>query len=610
MRKTSKVLSLALAGLMTVSASAATAFTAFAAEPADTNVYFEVPTEIWADAVEKTPVNKLKVYAHSYSVNNSDPEYKEKTWQTKGEQCKYVSDNIFSYDIDAKMKTSLKDGADYVMIFSIVGDKSYQTCNVTMGKPCYGDTIVVTGETYENSVDSQKKDYKSVWKNEANAAVYGPKLEITSTGRVVGEKIPTCITPEEMVAEFIHSYGVTNASLLSPESVQATCDNEFVKADHQKVYNLYVEKYAEELADIENYPNTATAEAVAEYLGVSPEPVDPTDPEPTDPTPAGTTYVVAGTDNLCGVAWTGSPADAPANVMTDNGDGTYTKVFNDVQPAEGVQFKVVENTADGEQNWIGDETGNNVTFNITSACDVTVTFDSATQKITVTGDGVEFVTELEITSINAVGNGDPEDEGGWLNGVAWDPSANEMTQVSDKVYEITFTNVTAYDNYQVKFAANGAWTDSWGSKEENFIAESGVEFDATYNGENITINVPYEIADVTLRLDLTNFDYATKTGAVATVTVKDMTPTYPVYIVGDVNNDKVIDANDVTALQMYVAKYTFDYEVMEGVADVDGNGKVNVLDVTALQKYLAGGYTNVGNAGKDLADVLNGKDAA
>ena len=39
----------------------------------------------------------------------------------------------------------------------------------------------------------------------------------------------------------------------------------------------------------------------------------------------------------------------------------------------------------------------------------------------------------------------------------------------------------------------------------------------------MAIEVPYELADVTLRLDLTNFDYATKSGAKFTVTVTDKT---------------------------------------------------------------------------------------
>ncbi len=507
MRKTNKVLSLTVAGLMAFSTSAVTAFSVSAAEDVtDTKIYFEVPTEIWADALVKTDVSALKVYAHTYAVAG-DPDYKETSWQTKGEVCKYVSGNIYSYDIDAKYKRTLKDGADYVAIFSIVGDKGYQTCNVTMGKSCYGDTIVVTGETYENSQDSQKKDYRSVWKSKANAAVYGPKLEITSTGRVVGESIPTSITAEEMVAQFLHDYGVKNASILTPEKVQETCANEFINAAPKDVYDLYVSKYADELADPEAYPNTASAEKIAEYLGVTPE--------------AESTYVVAGSEELCGVLWKGSPEEAPENVMTDNGDGTYTKVFTNVQIADSLQIKVVENTADGGQNWIGDNGGdNNITFNVLAACDVTVTYDSNTRKITVSGDGVQIVSDIEIKSMHAVGNGDPDDES-WLNGVAWDPTANEMEQVADKVYEITYHNVPEFDNYQVKFAANGKWADSWGSAEEGFTPESGVAFDAVYNGQNLTVNVPYEFADVTLRIDLSNFNYATKLGAVATVTVTE-----------------------------------------------------------------------------------------
>lgn len=133
MRKTNKVLSLTVAGLMAFSTSAVTAFSVSAAEDVtDTKIYFEVPTEIWADALVKTDVSELKVYAHTYAVAG-DPDYKETSWQTKGEVCKYVSGNIYSYDIDAKYKRTLKDGADYVAIFSIVGDKGYQTCNVTMG---------------------------------------------------------------------------------------------------------------------------------------------------------------------------------------------------------------------------------------------------------------------------------------------------------------------------------------------------------------------------------------------------------------------------------------------------------------------------------------------
>ena len=74
------------------------------------------------------------------------------------------------------------------------------------------------------------------------------------------------------------------------------------------------------------------------------------------------------------------------------------------------------------------------------------------------GAGVEIPTELNVQSMRAVGNGD----GNWLNSVSWDPASdsNLMTEVSPKVYEITYTDLGEFDNYQVKFAANGSWADN------------------------------------------------------------------------------------------------------------------------------------------------------
>lgn len=44
-----------------------------------------------------------------------------------------------------------------------------------------------------------------------------------------------------------------------------------------------------------------------------------------------------------------------------------------------------------------------------------------------------------------------------MNGVTYNPDAaeNKMTEVTDGVYEITYTDVERWDNYQFKFTANG-----------------------------------------------------------------------------------------------------------------------------------------------------------
>lgn len=220
-------------------------------------------------------------------------------------------------------------------------------------------------------------------------------------------------------------------------------------------------------------------------------------------------YIVAGSEELCGTVWDGTDHN---NKMTDNGDGTYSKTFTNVAAMNGYQFKVVKNGVE----WYGDEADNNITFNVTTACDVTITFNATTFKSTVTGTGVQAYV-FNVEKVVAVGNG----VGAWLNGAAWDPNAdaNKMTQVADKVYEIAFDNVPVDEGYMVKFVTNGSWADNFGG----FFEASGKESDAMYNSGNITFNLE-KAGTVKLRLDLSKFDYATRTGAKFVITLPGSEP--------------------------------------------------------------------------------------
>lgn len=221
-------------------------------------------------------------------------------------------------------------------------------------------------------------------------------------------------------------------------------------------------------------------------------------------------YIVAGSEDLCGTVWDGTDLN---NKMTDNGDGTYSKTFTNVAVKNGYQFKVVKNSTE----WYGDEADNNITFNVTTACDVTITFNTTTFKSTVTGTGVQAYV-FNVEKVVAVGNG----VGAWLNGADWvvDADANKMTQVADKVYEISFDNVpVGEEDYMVKFATNGSWADNFGG----IFEASGKESDAMYNSANITFNLE-KAGTVKLRLDLSKFDYATRTGAKFVVTLPGSAP--------------------------------------------------------------------------------------
>lgn len=125
----------------------------------------------------------------------------------------------------------------------------------------------------------------------------------------------------------------------------------------------------------------------------------------------------------------------------------------------------------------------------------------------------EVPTELVVDKMVAVGNGSDA----WLNGASWDTNAeaNVMTEISDNVYQIVLSNVAVGDAYELKFAANGAWTDNFGLPEGvGFVP--GEACAAVYNAQNIKIQVT-EACDVTVTLDLTGYNHGTKEGAKLTI---------------------------------------------------------------------------------------------
>ena len=228
---------------------------------------------------------------------------------------------------------------------------------------------------------------------------------------------------------------------------------------------------------------------------------------------ADSSYSVVGVEALCGVEWAKSTADAGANnMMTLKDDGTYEKVYTNVSVQNSLELKVLSDSGE----YFGNDAGNNIVFNVVTACDVTVNFNPTSKKVTVSGDGVEIPTGLVVENMYAVGAGD----GSWLNGVGWDPAGEEniMTKVSEGVYQITFKDVEWFDNYEFKFAANGTWADQWGAPSDGYYIPLNQDVDAACNSNtpNIHLNTGGEegdIFDITLTIDVSAFNYDTKTGA-------------------------------------------------------------------------------------------------
>lgn len=289
MKKSSKLISLILALVLATSCFAGfSAFTASAADE-DTKIYFKVPElEAWGTA--------SSCFAHIYNVYG-DESLASMSFNSRGQRCTYDADKgMWAFDTakklyeledptnpkSKKIYRPLKDGCDYGLIFGVNNKEgaTLQTCDLTFSTECLGGSVVVTGNLVENTMDSQKMDYEAVWNDAELATKYGPKANITSTGRIVGQYFPIYQPKAQIVSQFLNSFGVKNASILTPEIVQNVCKE--LGVEPMDVYNQYATDYADQLADPETYTNTASLEAIATYLGVDPN-AETTAPETTEP---------------------------------------------------------------------------------------------------------------------------------------------------------------------------------------------------------------------------------------------------------------------------------------------------------------------------------------
>ena len=373
----------------------------------------------------------------------------------------------------------------------------------------------------------------------------------------------------------------------------------------------------------------ATTAPATEPTTVAPTTVAPTTEPTTEPAPAADPiYVVAGSEEFAGLKWIGDPVGGAQNVMTKDGD-LYTKTFTATPAGKDYQIKVVKNVEGtdpetGDKVWnqtwfgIGEEYKDNLTFNVTDTCDVTVTFNPATNEINVTGDNVKVVTDLEVEYITAVGNGYE----GWLNGVAWgvDAASNKMDKIADKVYKISYTNVVSSDSYEFKFAANGSWAASWGLPEGNNGAPVGENYALTYNGQNMvldTVALGYEEGtplDVTLTLDLTNFDYPSKQGAKAFIQVTPQAPSDEATITASSNICQANGTGTYKVGDKVSVYYVLDTKDAQ-VEDVEWNLsfdkdalELNSLTMPAINDGLVNTDSYEGNASSlSLYDFAGGK---
>ena len=261
-----RILSIFLAITMLMTTFMST--TAFAVEETETEketkIYFEVPEDwgtIW------------NVYCHLYSVYGGK-EIKQFAYQSKSEKCELVDSESRLYSFDTSKYCldtdtsgyAIEDNADYGVLFSAVNTegRTFDTCNLTLGSACIGDTAYVTGTDPILSPQDGNRSYIAEWKN--NSDKYGCEARITSVGEIKGEYFPVYQPIEEIVAKWLAGWAVYNETIITTEKVKSVCTA--TGAEPQKVYDAYAEMYADELADIGNNPTIAPLDKTAVLLGL------------------------------------------------------------------------------------------------------------------------------------------------------------------------------------------------------------------------------------------------------------------------------------------------------------------------------------------------------
>lgn len=377
-----KILSLIIAIAMLITTFMST--TAFAVSESvsarETKIYFEAPKE-WG-----TIKNVYCLIGNVYGGEEL-PFLELRTDSTK---CKLVDANsrLYSFDTSVycqkndKNGYAIEDNADYYIVFSAINTKGEQfnTLKGTMGSPCMGDTVKISCR-YVGQDDDIICYYDPVWKN--NSDKYGHMATITPTGELVGKYFPVNQPAEEIIAKWLGTHG-SNKYIITTENIKNLC--KVADVQPQSVYDTYAKMYAKELADIEKNTRIAPLERISVLVGLK-----------------NTTYVVAGSKEICLQEWNGNPTEVPYNVMTKIGN-VYKLIFYYVEPDVEIEFKVAEYNYDGEPNWYGCADGESVRFKVTSQSHVTVTFNPTNNHIEVLGDAVEILPNLESNKLGDVNN--------------------------------------------------------------------------------------------------------------------------------------------------------------------------------------------------------------
>ncbi len=154
-----------------------------------------------------------------------DDAFTDYSWGSRQQVGKQAPDGRWYYDLDAA-KLKIRKGKQYGVIFYAIENAvpTSQTYNLIFGSDCIGKTAACEGTIYENPENSHKTTQAAFWEKGVDPKVYGPELQISSIGTVVGVCCPASTTPLDMFVDFLHNT-LQNARIYAGKSDQQLIDD-------------------------------------------------------------------------------------------------------------------------------------------------------------------------------------------------------------------------------------------------------------------------------------------------------------------------------------------------------------------------------------------------
>ena len=145
--------------------------------------------------------DKIGFYLFGGDFNDTD--HQNIKWHGKKLNGTKVADTpgLFSFD---PTSLALTEGVQYKIIFthSVKNSAAAQTYDTFLDTNCLGHIAYCNGTVYENPVDSSKKTLAAFWKD-MDSSKYGPVLQISSMGNVLGTCPEVGKTPASIFVDFI-----------------------------------------------------------------------------------------------------------------------------------------------------------------------------------------------------------------------------------------------------------------------------------------------------------------------------------------------------------------------------------------------------------------------